>query len=200
MATIGRKDLLLLLVGLDRAGAPGDQVNGVTRLQKLLFLLQEEGGLKPSGEGFEFSAWKAGPYSSKLYDDLEFLENVGLLESDTVAGATEAEVLEATEAERRVEGDAGLTFDFLMGTDSDMGPQTSVFEERRFRLSQRGVERVKEILSRGELKPVADGIRRIKSRYSHYSLNDLLYHVYTSYPDMTVASEIKDKVLSRGRR
>jgi len=201
MSRIGRKDLILLLIGLDRAGAPQDQVNGVTRLQKLLFLLEEEAGLRPAGEDFEFTPWKAGPYSSKLYDDLEFLENLGLLEADSVAGATEAEVLEASEAERRLGGDAGLDFEYLMGSDGGVAePSPGVFEERRFRLTQKGVDRVKDLQSRGDLRPVVDGIRRIKSRYSNYSLNDLLYHVYTKYPQMTVASEIKDKVLSRGRR
>ncbi len=201
MATIGRKDLLLLLVGLSREGTPDDQVNGVTRLQKLLFLLQEEAGLRPSGEDFEFTAWKAGPYSSKLYDDLEFLENLGLLEADTVAGATEAEVSEAIEAERQLEGDSALSFEYLMGSDQPARePDASIFEERRFRLTDKGAKRVKDLLSRGDLEPITEGIRKIKSRYSRYSLNDLLYHVYTKYPDMTVASEIRDKVLSRGRR
>jgi hypothetical protein len=116
MATIGRKDLILLLVGLSGKGPPDDSVSGVTRLQKLLFLLQEEAGLRPGGEGFEFTAWKAGPYSSKLYDDLEFLENIGYLTADTIAGATEAEVSEAAEAERTVQEES-LSYEDLMGPD-----------------------------------------------------------------------------------
>lgn len=201
MATIGRKDLLLLLIGLSSDGLPTDQVNGVTRLQKLLFLLQEEAGLHPSGEDFEFTAWKAGPYSSKLYDDIDFLENLGLLESETVAAATEAEVSEASQAESQRQDNSEFSFEYLMGTgDPSISADTVVYDEKRFRLSQKGIQRVKELLSTGELRPVADGIRKVKSRYSKYSLNDLLYHVYTKYPNMTVASEIKDKVLSRGRR
>src|SRR5712692_7309921 len=94
MATIARRDLVLLLIGTDAKGSPADEVGGITRLQKFLFLLEQEGGISPSAEGFDFRAYKAGPYSSKLYDDIEFLENLGYLESEAVAGATEAEAAE----------------------------------------------------------------------------------------------------------
>jgi hypothetical protein len=74
------------------------------------------------------------------------------------------------------------------------------FEERRFRLSEEGRQRVEELLKSGEFTPVVNKIRRIKSKYGRYSLNDLLYHVYTTYPEMTTESEIRDKVLRRGSR
>ncbi len=44
-----------------------------------------------------------------------------------------------------------------------------------------------------------DGIRKIKRKYGNYSLSDLLYYVYTKYPEMTTESAIKDKVLRRPR-
>ncbi|MCK4828854.1 hypothetical protein KA005_74710, partial [bacterium] len=59
--------------------------------------------------------------------------------------------------------------------------------------------KVKAILEKEEFAPVADGIRKIKSKFGHYSLDDLLYYVYTQYPDMTTESEIKDHVLRKGR-
>jgi len=199
MATIGRRDLILLLISLKPSGDIGEEIGGVTRLQKLLFLLEKEEGVTPQGEGFEFVPYKAGPYSSRLYDDIEFLENLGLLQSEVVAEATDAEAaevaLEEAEADR-------LSFEDLMG-DGGSSKQRSnpdVYEERRFRLSPKGLGRIKEQLESGQYKPVVDGIRKVKSRYSAYSLNDLLYHVYTKYPEMTDESEIKDKVLGRGRR
>jgi hypothetical protein len=50
---------------------------------------------------------------------------------------------------------------------------------------------------RVEHEPIIDGIRKVKRKYGHYSLSDLLYYVYTKYPDMTTESEIKDKVLGK---
>jgi uncharacterized protein YwgA len=73
MDTIGRRQLLLLLVGLEGGGGVSGIVSGITRLQKFLFLLENEEGVRPAGDGFEFEPYKAGPYSSKLYDDLELL-------------------------------------------------------------------------------------------------------------------------------
>jgi len=75
MSTIGRRDLLLLLIGLDESTAP-EGLGGITRIQKLLYLLESEEHICPSGEGFKFEAYKAGPYSPRIYDDLELLENL----------------------------------------------------------------------------------------------------------------------------
>ncbi len=196
MATIGRRDLILFLIGMDARGELGDEVNGMTRLQKLLFLLEKEGGLRASGEGFEFEAWKAGPYSSRLYDDLEFLENLRLVSSESTAEATDAE---ASEMELEEAAAEDVTFEELMGDSPGKPPDADAYEERRFRLTQKGLERIERMIQKGEYKPVADGIRKIKSKYASHSLNDLLYHVYTKYPEMTVESEIKEKVLGRHR-
>lgn len=192
-ASIGRRDLLMLVVGLAAENRLDDAIGGITRLQKYLYLLDKEEGITPSGEGFEFEAYKAGPYSSKLYDDLQFLENLGLLESEVTADVSELEVPEVE----------ALDFDELLGEGSPgdaAGETPEAFEERRFRLTEKGRSRVRELLSHPETQPFADGVRRIKSTYGRHSLSDLLYHVYTKYPDMATASEIRDKVLSRRRR
>jgi hypothetical protein len=192
MSNIARRDLVLFLVGIDAQGQPGGEVGGITRLQKLLFLLEKEGHITPTKDGFEFTPYKAGPYSSKLYDDLEFLRNIGLMESEVVAEATEPE---------KAEVDL-LTFEELMGDGSespapfDDGVQAAdAYEEHRFRLTERGLKRMEALLGDGKCQPVVDGIRKIKSKYGGHSLIDLLRYIYTKYPDMTTESEIRDKVL-----
>ncbi len=193
MAYVSRRDLVLLLVGLDPKDGLDDEVGGITRLQKYLFLLEQEGGVTPTKEGFEFEAYKAGPYSSKLYDDLEFLENLGLLETEVAAEATAPEAAEVDV----------LTFGELMGDDGDdeNGARTAdAYEEHQFRLTERGKVKIEKLLSEGDYTPVVEGIRRVKSKYGKHSLSDLLYHVYTKFPDMATESEIKDQVLRRGRR
>ena len=193
MPQISRRDLELLLLAV---GPKADQltsgISGITRLQKLLYLLQEEGRVAPSGDGFEFEAYKAGPYSAKLYDDLEFLENLGLVQSEITAEATAPE---ASEIDK-------LNFDELVGTGDGLDDSTTSdsYEERRYALTDQGVEHVQNMLRDPEMAPVIDGIRKIKSRFGNYSLNDLLYYVYTKYPEMTVESEIRDQVLRRRRR
>lgn len=199
MTTISRRDLELLFLGI---GATSDESSGsfggITRLQKFIFLLEQEEGVIANGDGFNFTAYKAGPYSPKLYDDLEFLENLGLIESEVAAEATEAEAAEVDM----------LTYEGLMEDSADISDQhlsdglgaADAYEEHRYQLTPKGIEHLKGLLGSGKYQPAVDGIRKIKSRYGNHSLSDLLYHVYTKYPDMATESEIKDKVLNRSRR
>ena len=193
MTNITRRELELLLIAIeDDSQSLNCGISGLTRLQKLLYLLQEEGHIRPTDEEFQFEAYKAGPYSSKLYDDLEFLENLGLIRSEVTAEATEWEAEEIDQ----------LSFDELMGTGD--GPEASktsdCYEEKRFTLTNEGLDRIRSLLKKPELAPVVTGIRKLKSQFASHSLSDLLYYVYTKYPDMTIQSEIKDQVLRNRRR
>jgi len=196
MPEIDRRNVVLLLVGMNPGGEIGEGIGGITRLQKLLYLLEQEEHLTPTEGGFEFTAYKAGPYSSKLYDDLEFLENLGLLESEVAGEATSPEAAEVDL----------LNFDELMDDGADASPAgvdglaADAYEERRFRISKEGMKRIQTLIDSGRYKPVIDGVRKIKRKYGNYSLSDLLYYVYDKYPDMTVESEIKDKVLRKRRK
>lgn len=197
--TISRQSLLLLLLGVDESGATPVGIGGMTRLQKLLFLLWKEAGIEEVDHAFAFKAYKAGPYSRRLYDELELLENLGLIKGEDQGEATEAEAAEIEE----------LSFEHLMGDDarpfqsvhsrSEAGTADS-FEERRFTLTDKGLERVKKLLDDAKDQPFVDGIRRMKSKFANYSLQDLLYYVYTKYEDegWTSESEIRDKVLRKG--
>lgn len=205
MTQIGRRDLLLLLIGSETIGTSHGSISGMTRLQKLLFLLEREGRIKPTNEGFEFEPYKAGPYSPRLYDDLELLENLGLIRSEAVAGLM-------TEATDPTPGSGTwteavdlnhVTFEELMGGFEELeGGSRAIdsFEERKFALTEKGRERVEALLQNGDLKSLTDGIRRVKSQFSRYSLRDLLRYVYEKYPEMTTESEIVDKVLGRRAR
>ncbi|QEG17852.1 MULTISPECIES: Panacea domain-containing protein [Gimesia] len=196
MPTISRRNLVLLMLGIDPDGEIAKGIGGITRLQKLLYLLEREENLTPTENGFDFSAYKAGPYSSKLYDDLEFLENLGFVESEVTADAT---LGEAAEVEL-------LDFEELLGDGAENSNDEAVdgiaaadaFEERRFKITDEGTQRIQSLLESEEYKPLSEGIRRVKRKYGTYSLSDLLYYVYEKYPDMTVESEIKDQVF-RGR-
>jgi len=196
MVHINRKDLILLLLGVSGKDEVAEGINGITRLQKFLYLLGREEGFEPDENGFEFIAYKAGPYSAKLYDDLEFLENLGLITSEVAGEATEGE---AAEVEMSFEELMGDCTDTVEGTPSDALMTADVYEERRYRLTENGKDRVAKLFQRVEYEPVVNGIRRIKSKFGKYSLNDLLYYIYTKYGEMATESEIKDKILRRGR-
>ncbi len=174
--------LMMLLAAPGVRGKEGEPIQGTTRLQKLLFLMEHEAKLKPTrGNDFDFTAWKFGPVSKELYDDLEKLENLGLLESEPVSEPSKTELDEY-----------GLSFDDLMGEEESQSRDS--FEEKRYRLSEKGLNWVRD----RELHTEAfDKIGKIKEKYGALSLQDLLHYVYTKFPDFTKASEIKGKVLRR---
>jgi len=190
--SIGRRDLLLLLLGIKGHTATTEGLGGITRLQKLLFLLEQESRVTPSGDGFNFEAYKAGPYSSKLYDDLEFLENLDMIERRAAAEGTEEEAAEID-----------FTFESLIEpegeSDDPSGPAPDAYEEYSFSLTPDGLSKVQQMIADKSYSPVVDAVRNIKNRYGQYSLKDLLYYVYSKYPEMTTESEIKEKVLRRNR-
>lgn len=196
---LSKQQLLILLLGLDGGGVSAKGIGGITRLQKLLFLLWKEAGIQEVDSGFEFKPYKAGPYSRKLYDELELLENLNFIESEVQGEATEAEAAEIEE----------LSFEQLLGDDANTfcdvpsrreASTADSFEERRFRLTKKGLDSVNQLLAQPATKPFVDGIRKIKSKFANYSLQDLLYHVYTNYEadGWTNESEIRDKVLRKG--
>jgi uncharacterized phage-associated protein len=176
----------MLLLGAGSEGGFGrEAIQGTTRLQKLLFLIEYEAGVTATeGKDFDFSAYKFGPVSKELYDDLEKLENLGFLEAKGVAEPSESEASEYD-----------LSFDDLMGEEEQESRDT--LEERRFKLTARGIEWLTtKVMPRVE-QNVFERIRKVKGKYGSFALSDLLYYVYTKYPDWTSASEIKDRVLGR---
>jgi len=195
MATIGRRELLLLLIGVDAKGTSAGSISGLTRLQKFLFLLERQGHVVPTGTGFDFEPYKAGPYSPKLYDDLELLENLGLIRSEAAAESTPQETADINR----------LSFEELIGgfevlSRSEEGFDgvsltTDSFEERRFALTEAGIKRIQTFLQDEKYSAVIDGIKKVKSTYSNYSLRDLLHYVYSKYPEMTTESEIIREVM-----
>lgn len=186
MSLIGRRDLLILLIGSDKQEDYCGSVRGITRLQKYVFLLQEEGGLHLSGDDFEFSPYKAGPYCPKIYDDLELLENLGLIR--TIASAESTEI-ESADIEK-------LSFDDLL--DGVLKAPDS-FEERKYTLTRKGKERVQRLLADSDTHSFSQEIHKVKSKFANYSLRDLLRYVYTKFPDMTTESEIIEHVIGRRR-
>ena len=185
MKSLDSKSLLLCMIAIQGDDITGE-IGGITRLQKLIFLLEKEYGIQSKDDRFEFTAYKAGPYSSNLYDDLEFLENIGHLKSEIVGEAVQEEVTEID----------ALNFEDLISAESDLGVGfADNYLERSFKLTDQGREKVKELMQDQTYGTIFEGIRRIKSKYGNYSLQDILYYVYSKYPEMTTESQIKDKVL-----
>ena len=78
---MGRSDLTLLLLYSDNQ----HPIAGRTRFEKLIFLAQKEvlnkwEEIMASSARFDFTADRYGPFAVELYDELEYLRSVGMID------------------------------------------------------------------------------------------------------------------------
>ena len=168
MPTIPKEDIILLLLAAPAAKSGSGELSGVTRLEKLIFLAQEEmKGLDDSVEAFKFKPWKFGPFSEEIYEALDMLCNVDLVDVRERKIASYPEFVESE----------GLV---------DVAEQVGVVE-KVFKLTDRG-QRVADILQE-ELPPgVWDAICQLKKRLGELPLTRLIHYVYHKYPETTTES------------
>ena len=206
---VDRRELLVLL--LQAAGPKGvdcEPITGVTRLQKLLYILKREQNIeKFSSNYFTFEAYKFGPYASQLYDDIAFLENLKFIESGSKSIHTEAFKIGTISlpslvglgdhsASRADIEEARAVFDYQIGNNADALREEDS-QEKVFRLTPKGVDAAVQILqqlSHGEREALQRKLVGVKRLYGGMTLRRLLNYVYTQYPESAVESEIIDRV------
>lgn len=166
--------ILLLLAAPTRWSEAEDRINGITRLEKLLFLIDQECEHDTAIRNpFEFIAYHYGPYSREVYEAVELLEEAELVREDRAF--TDSDLDRAEE----------LLY-------SDM--TTEISYERQFFLTDKG-KIVAEYLA-GSHPQLQRRIERIKNQYAGLTLQNLIFHVYSQYPDYTKRSVIRDKILN----
>jgi uncharacterized protein YwgA len=176
MRVDNRKDFVLLLLQAE-GEAP---IAGVTRLQKYLFLLQEQYGWMTrvtTGEPYHFKAYDYGPFDSQLYDDLELLENVGLIASSPT-----------DEPESRAEEGELEFLAFESGTsDPEVAPTTSEDVVRQYRLTSKGREFAQnlDLDEKGR-----EQVEALKKEWNDRPLTSLLKSVYSQYPSFAAATKL----------
>lgn len=154
-----RTDVVFLLFSYAEA------VEGVTKLQKLLFLIEQETEFFQAYEddiAFEFAPYKMGPFSEHVYEELEFLLSLDAIKSEPLTGA-------------------------------DPDPTNSDLAEQRFEITVKGEKIAAELES--QLEPeYRRELSDIVATYNSLALQDLLKYVYTEYPKFAAESEIIDEL------
>ena len=81
--------ILLLLYSPGYTDMVNEPINGRTKITKMLFLFEKElskkfklDKLTGKEDIFNFSAWNFGPMSTTIFKDLDFLKNIGFIESN----------------------------------------------------------------------------------------------------------------------
>jgi hypothetical protein len=169
---IGADLVLLLLRAPAGDRATRDRLNGITRLEKLLFLADQESELPGRvDEAFKFTAYNYGPYSKQIYEAVDLLEEAKLLREEK---AIDGRSLDAME-------EAGVDVEDVEGV------------ERRFFLTDDG-RAVADLLTK-EHPQIVKLLGEVKSKYGSLPLRQLIQYVYRRYPKYAEASLIRDQVL-----
>jgi len=189
-----RKDvLLLLLYSPGNAIEPNEPIVGKTRFVKMIFLFKKEAlphfrrGTEISEETFyEFFPWTFGPFSTQVYDDLNFF----MLRNFVQSSLTAEESLPESAAEWE---------EWLIRTGvAEPRDELDSYEEEEFALTQKGVAFAALLYS--SLSPSQQKLLRdFKARLQKAPLRAMLKYVYEKYPEFTIRSKIKEEVLGRSR-
>lgn len=172
-----RETMLLLLHAKGPKGRPDEEVRGVTRLVKLLFLATDRMGRAPD----VFYAHAYGPFSEGVYDAREALEREGLLEgSDEPTDDLPSFDRMAAVAGRKGRGQVKLP---------------------AFRLSQRGAAAADKLLSaEPTYQAVLSVAEQVKREYGNLTEDELIERVYAERPEYTGESLIVDEVAERAEK
>jgi hypothetical protein len=180
--------LLLLLLAPGKSGIIGENIQGIVRIMKLLFLMKMDAGLdKYVSDYYPFAPYKLGPFEKAVYDDLDALVERNLVERKPVGK-------DQLEPESRLpkELDTDKNIDFI---DFDRTKTNAIYQltstgRKYAQAYAKGAEQVNPTIIRD--------IRDIKSTWAYQPLKRLLIYVYKKYPEYTTESEILDKVLGWG--
>lgn len=178
--------LALLYAGMDNSQNQKSQpVEGITRLEKLLFLLKMERGFLKNvsdEDDFHFYAFRMGPWTNEVYDEIDFLESLGLVTKKDDA-SKEANPADQAYVEELI---SNTILNKYQKTDfgKDMGIEV-------FSLTAEGKNKALNIWNRLSQEE-KDNIVDLKRRFNTMSLKQFLRYVYQKYPQYTTESEIKD--------
>ncbi len=180
--------IMLLLYSPGYTENYNEPISGRTKITKMLFLFEKELAKKfkldkITGEEdiFNFKAWNYGPMSSTIFKDIDFLKNIGFIKTtDNVSSnLTIEEVQEYNYYSEKYNDD----------TDTE-------FQTETYHLSEKGLNFIKD---KQKYDKLSDNqklyLKEFKKQFNKAPLRDILKYVYTTYPEFTEKSLIKDKVL-----
>ncbi len=180
--------IMLLLYSPGYTENYNEPISGRTKITKILFLFEKELAKKfkldkITGEEdiFNFKAWNYGPMSSTIFKDIDFLKNIGFIKTtDNISSnLTIEEVQEYNYYSEKYNDD----------TDAE-------FQTETYQLSEKGLNFIKDKQKYDKLSNNQKlCLKEFKKQFNKAPLRDILKYVYTTYPDYTEKSLIKDKVL-----
>lgn len=185
MTSLDPSDLVLLILGAP-SGDPdqADRCAGITRLEKLAFLVENSAFSKYSetpAEPLQFQPYHYGPYTRELYDAIDLLTGIDLVREQRAKTDTSLDVAEELRA--------------LEGSELGAGSAdpSRPYEERVFELTEKG-RYVAQVIAKRVGERAVNEVSRIKDEYGSLPLRQLLRTVYRQYPEMASKSRIREAI------
>ena len=166
-------DLLIVVrYAPGRNGKPNEPVDGITRIQKLMFLLQQGVGPKTLVDealAYGYKPYKMGPYAPDLQRDISDLQSAGIIQTERL--------------------------DYLLPDDGDVPTsEERRVQSSRFRLSSDFGMQVGADLWHSLSSKDRDSITQFKQFFNSLTLRQLLIFTYERFPDFTTESTIKNQL------
>ncbi len=185
---LGADYLLLLLYLNDK-----EPIKGAVRLTKMMFLFNEQIAqvLKSKGLDSEklpdFIAYNYGPFSKDVYEQIELFTGIGFVQTTDLYSQEEMSDL-----------DDVVETEFIDECYKDGNELKNDNNYWEYSIADRGVGFVENELLPGLTGEQLEVLQAFKRRITTMPIKQLLYYVYTKYPDYTDKSLIKDEVLHSG--
>lgn len=176
-------DLLLGLLAVPGSrDVDGEEIRGITRLQKLIFLILMEDDFKDRiTTDFDYHPYNFGPYSSVLMSELDILRSADLISIEKARLGSIMEMVDRTAVQ----------------LEEDNDREVSKYLEI-YRISERGIRVWKGLVAAKYSPEMIEFVTSIKRRFNDIPLDDLIKHVYERYPDYTTRSKIIEEVFGLG--
>lgn len=175
------EDVILLVLEANERLLRKSSLDGITRLEKLIFLLENETDFEGVGTFFLFEPHNFGPFSKGVYEAIEFVEGCDLIEVREKSYPS----LYATSDEVKL-----LSELLDSGVPDDSAPSESQITERQFLLTDDGrtvATKIRDAIIRQRPADIK-GLELVIKKYGRLPLNHLIRYVYRQYPAMTVKS------------
>ncbi len=179
-------DVLLLLLYAPEFGVNCNPIAGITRLDKLMFILSKTKEFSNLfHEDYEFIPYNFGPFATELLDDLEALIAEEVVHRNKIKDG----------------GDSSSTRDAEI-IDEETGelPENEVswdmYSFDSYSLTAFGKEVSEKLFNDASIEQQQKVIQ-VKESYNSLKLSSLLRFVYESFPDYVIKSVIRDEVLRK---
>lgn len=172
---------IALLYSRGKKGNLGESIEGITRLDKMMFLLSENNLFRLIiKQGYNFEADNFGPFAPELFDDIEALKHENIITIlDSRDPVTRSEV-----------ADENIVYD----SPEDSDPTRTDFSVKRYQLTDEGFV-IARLIWNGLTEQQKQDIFQLKMKWQERSLTELLHYVYKRYPKTTEKSKIREKIL-----